>query len=308
VAADDYSSTSPRSRSLWLEFEAPPEDPQDSFFARVLHYGVDPLLALTPAALEEPPDPPLAIDPEPIRIITPRQSIDSAGRDAMVKLVPSTRSNRHYLLPLPPGTTEDAPELFGFWTYEIRAGHDLDPATNEPVWSTAQARFGRPLRTAGIQHSAPPLKCMPVRVREFANAIVVTAPFATPVLKGQRLTNRSPRKEPKTEMWFILYAQVTRADNAQMLNVLVEKVQGFFDRDHQEGLTRDFFAIGTFANRDVQARLRSMALPEDAPLSVLAVELFPGGNPERTVDPLGRHLGDRRILRVSPLAAVELTC
>lgn len=49
VAAADYSSTS--ARSLWLEFDRPPEDPQDSFFARVLHYGVDPLLALTPAAV-----------------------------------------------------------------------------------------------------------------------------------------------------------------------------------------------------------------------------------------------------------------
>jgi hypothetical protein len=309
VAAADYSSTSARSRSLWLEFERPPEDPQDSFFARVLHYGVDVLLALTPAALEDPPDPPLGVDPEPIRVITPGQSIDAAGLDAMVRLIPSTHSDRHYLLPLPPGMTEDSPELFGFWTYEIRTGHHLDPATGELLWSTAQARFGRPLRVAGIQHSAPLLTCVALRVRGGdQDDIVVTAPFATPVLKGQRLTNIGTRGEPKTEMWFVVYAQIARADNAQMLNVLIARRQGVFDRERQSNSLRDFYAIGMFANQEIQGRLRGMALPEDSPLSVLAVELLPGGNPEKTVDPLGRHLGDRRILRVSPLAAVEATC
>ena len=44
------------------------------------------------------------------------------------------------MVPLPPGINPDAPELFGFWTYELRIGHKL-------IWSTAQARFGRPLRS-----------------------------------------------------------------------------------------------------------------------------------------------------------------
>ena len=240
VAAADYSSTSARSRSLWLEFERSPEDPQDSFFARVLHYGVDVLLALTPAALEDPLDPPLGVDPEPIRVITPGQSIDAAGRDAMVRLIPSTHSDRHYLLPLPPGMTEDSPELFGFWTSEIRTGHDLDPATGELLWSTTQARFGRPVRAAGIQHSAPLLTCVALRVQGGdQDDIVVTAPFATPVLKGQRLTNIGTRGEPKTEMWFVVYTQIARADNAQMLNVLIARIQGVFDRERQSNSLRD---------------------------------------------------------------------
>jgi len=41
---------------------------------------------------------------------------------------------------------------------------------------------------------------------------------------------------------------------------------------------------------------------------VLAVELLPGGDPSRLTDPLGRHLGEQRILRTSPLVPVEATC
>ena len=34
--AEDYSSTDPRARMLWLEFTTPPDDPKDTYFARVL--------------------------------------------------------------------------------------------------------------------------------------------------------------------------------------------------------------------------------------------------------------------------------
>src|SRR5260370_22965774 len=62
----DYSSTAPRQRSLWLEFEQPLADPPDPHFASVLAHGPDPLLAFGPppspdapaAALAEAPSSP----------------------------------------------------------------------------------------------------------------------------------------------------------------------------------------------------------------------------------------------------------
>jgi hypothetical protein len=87
---------------------------------------------------------------------------------------------RHFLLPIPPGITPDSPELFGFWTYELRVGHAGTGLSN---WSTAQARFGRPLRVTGVQHPAPVLKCL---VSRGPDGVRASAPFATPVLNGQR--------------------------------------------------------------------------------------------------------------------------
>ena len=57
-------------------------------------------------------------------------------------------SDKHYLLPIPPGLHSESDELFGFFTYEFRVGH-------ANIWSTAQGRFGRTLRATGIQHPAP---------------------------------------------------------------------------------------------------------------------------------------------------------
>ena len=47
--------------------------------------------------------------------------------------------------PVPPNVEPDDPELFGFWTYELRVGHNK-------IWSIAQARFGRPLEVKGKRH------------------------------------------------------------------------------------------------------------------------------------------------------------
>ena len=52
--------------------------------------------------------------------------------------------------------------------------------------------------------------------------------------------------------------------------------------------------------------LRALALPRNAPLSVLAVELLP--ELDRKPDPLGADLGRVRILRTSPLIPVPEVC
>ena len=82
---DKYSETAVRERYLWLEFEEPIEDPNDGLFARVLAYAPDPLLSFPnpDQFLVRQDDPPLAIDPELIRVITHGHGNDNAGIDAM---------------------------------------------------------------------------------------------------------------------------------------------------------------------------------------------------------------------------------
>src|SRR5206468_8963303 len=139
----------------------------------------------------------------PIRTIVPGQSDDRAGFTATQQLIPSD-SPLHFMLPLPPGFPEDAPELFGFYTYEFRVGH------NEG-WSTAQGRFGAALRVTGVQHPAPALTCMAVRTTA---GIVASAPYANPVQDG-----RSVRPlPPATEIYVMLYAQVHQSDGGDFRN------------------------------------------------------------------------------------------
>src|SRR5262249_4266306 len=89
---------------------------------------------------------------------------------------------------------------------------------------------------------------------------------------------------------------------------------------------RDRVGYSVFATSDVQQLLRLLGLPVNSPLSVLAVELLPGGgctdvpNLPGTIppaghppaDPLGAELGHngrpQRILRVSPLVPVAAIC
>jgi hypothetical protein len=78
-----------------------------------------------------------------------------------------------------------------------------------------------------------------------------------------------------------------------------------------------------FTQREIVAALELLSLPETSPLSVLAVEVLPGpfnftvdaggvGNMQpgasQGEDPLGTQLGQRRILRTSPLTPVPAIC
>lgn len=125
----------------------------------MLAHGADPLLytpPLTPPAADT--NPPLPLDPELVRIVVHDDTDDRAGLTAMTQLIPSTTSTVHFLLPLPPGVAADDPELFGFYSYEFRIGH-AGPPGDPTWWSTANARFGAPLRVVGVQHPPPPLTC-----------------------------------------------------------------------------------------------------------------------------------------------------
>jgi hypothetical protein len=339
-AAADYSSTGPRTRALWIEFAEPLADPADGYFARVLAYGPDPLLAFGEASPDQiavdVQEPPISLDPEPIRFITPGQPADPSGLDAMTQLVaalpdpgPNPPPPRHFLLPLPPGVADDDPQLFGFWTYEVRVGH---AGRNQPDWSTAQARYGRPLRITGVQHPAPRLKCM---VSRDVNGIRAAAPFATPVLNGRKTFSFF---QPFTKLWALLYVQVVQVDGESKRNVLLltERLdplpEQLVDPNGGTGssVTRDIFGVGRFSQKDepqfsrtgIESVLTSLLLPLNSPLSVLAVELLPtngpfdrptGGGAEPPQDPQGLgplddNLGQQRILRTSPLIAVPPIC
>ena len=309
VRNDKYSYTEARKRYLWLEFDKAPDDPNDALFARVLAAAPDQLLSNNSAQLLEiQEDTAINIDPEVIRIITPEMNADNSGLKAMQPMVKANDKDRHYyLLPLPNGLHAESLEMFGFFTYEFRFGH------TDRIWSTAQGRFGRPLRIAGLQHPAPTLR--PV-VNRSESAISITAPFAKAFFKGQDVTNKLPR----TSIWAILYAQVQQADKKDYRNIQIAEIElnpmvlndadlsPFLNQKIRENekakITKYYnqeqiepYDLATFASTLVkafkmeQARpidlatigwsnttinylLQLYGLPLDAPLSIACVEIF----------------------------------
>lgn len=213
----------------------------------------------------------------------------------MQQLVPSSDTPLNYLVPLPADLQETSPELFGFFVYEVRFGHDASR------WSTAQGRFGPLLRMSGVQHPAPPLICQAGRN---TSGIFVQAPFASSVLNGVNLRSFIQR----TDLWAILYARVRQADGAAYRNVLLARTQL---RIPHEGNNPEVFGFptlfgeGLFQTDAVANALLRLGLPRDEALTVLAAEMF-ADPPEQ--DPLGDRLGQARILRISPLIPVPDAC
>lgn len=299
VRDDLYTSTEERRKALWIELEEPPAD-QDAVFARVLAFAADPVLTREFDAQPETLEPPLPINPEPIRNIVPGQADDQAGAGAMQQLIP-TDSPVHFLVPLPPGLTPESNELHGFFTYELRFGH-------AGFWTTAQGRFGRPLRVTGVQHAPPQLRCAVNRTKA---RLEVAASFATPVRDG-----RSVRPMvPVTALWALLYAQVHQADDAERRNVLLGTREltvaspGLFQSAAwlgPEATNADAAATAVWTTAEIEEALRQFTLGPDTPLSCLAVETLPGDQPWN--DPLGVHLGYERFLRTSTLARVSGLC
>ena len=290
----DYSRTSPRTRVLWLEFDQPIQNPDDAYFGRVLANAPDP-------ALTDPPDmpdlaePPLPVDPEPIRVISPGESDDKAGLNAMGQPLTATNSPRHFLLPIPSGYTPDSPELFGMFTYEFRVGHAVG-------WVTAPGRPGRPLRVTGVQHPAPTLVCSVLRGPA---GLEVSAPFAAPILN----TISVQPHPPLSQMWFLLYAQVHQADDADRRNVLLSRRRGQINWDRWKlsgGIDRRLSGTATWSQTEVGTLMQGLLLDPHTSLSCLAVETLPGTAPN--LDPVGIGVGYERFLRTSPLTPVPAQC
>jgi hypothetical protein len=290
---EKYASTELRQRFLWLEMAEPPADPNDTYFVRVLANAPDPLLCSMSEELVsfDPADPPLGINDEKIRVIIPGMDNDYAGMGAMQQMTAEDNTGgntRYYMVPLPPGLHADSDELFGFFSYEIRLGHKKE------LWSTAQARYGRPLKVNGVQHPAPALSCNAFR-RKYEvwsalrgrvlenNEIVITAPFATAVLNGKNVSARPPQ----TSLWYMLYTQVMQADGATYRNLLIDsdlmpyvplkpsKTEGISVRRKEEGT---LFGTAVLKLKDVETKLVELGLPPNSSLSVLCVEMFPLDN------------------------------
>ena len=290
VRSVDYSTTAVRERVLWIELASRPLNPQDRFFARVLRNAPDPLLTgVTTTSVPGPRDSDLPIDPEPVRKIVQGQADDRSGLSAMQPLIPSD-SALHWGLPLPPGLDANSLELFGFFTYELRVGH-FD------VWSTAQGRFGPPLRVTGVQHPPPPMVLTVLRNNA---GISVSAPYAVAISDGVTL-----RGVPKTSIWVLLYAQAKQIDGRDVRNILVERIRASYDE--RKFRNRLQFGEALFSDADIRKKVAALGFRNHTtPLSVLAVELF--SQDTIPTDPLGAQLGDQRILRTSPLTAVPTIC
>jgi hypothetical protein len=270
VRDENYANTETRKKYLWVEFDQPPMDPNDAYYARMLAYAPDTLLAHWELdLLIAPQEPALPIEPEPIRIISTVSSDDKTGLHAMQEMIPANDSDVHYLVPIPPGLHPDSLEMFGFFTYEFRVGHKIP-------WCTAQGRFGRQLRNTGVQHPAPQLYCLPNRNEK---VITVTAPYAQTVFDGRNVTARPPR----TEIWALLYAQVRMADDSDERNILLADRKLFIPQvnnpyiaklNTNSDATPD--GITGWKNQEVEDLLALYGLPLDSSLSVLCVEMLPG--------------------------------
>jgi hypothetical protein len=340
-----YATTAARTKFVWIELKEPIQNQSgDALFARILTHGADPLLYdVTPSTYNQE-NPALVLDLELMREIIPGESDDRSGLDAMSLLEQASDSQRHFLLPLPPGFDPSDPDLFGFYSYELRIGHAGDPHDHR-WWSTAQARFGRPLQVNGVQHPAPALVCRAGRFNEPVSPgkpqppadIFATATFATPTLNGQPLVK--PYQMPKTTLFFFLYAQVVQSDAASNRNVLLIQRRGNFfgGPDANRKLSvfggpfphfsqRDRLGGVVFQQAEIDKILAQYGLPTNLPLSILAAEFLPGGvgndlpdafrdQPSGAAraaaqdsDPLNLDGRPRRILRVSPLVQVAPVC
>jgi len=307
-----YTTTGQRTRMLWLELAEPVSDARDAYFVRVLAHSPDPLLL---ARAEPAADPPAfarsPLDPELVRVITPGEADDLAGLATMQRLIAAHGSDRHFLVPLPLGVAAASPELLGFYTYEIRVGHDRGTAEN-PFWSTAQGRFGERIVLEGVQHPAPALAC---GVTRLAEGVLIAAPYARPYYEGANILPQPPN----TEIWVVLYAQVHQADGASMRNIQLALQRASLKREAgavgevSVGASANAstpsgpMALASFSDAELETLLAEYGLDEQTPLSALAIELIPEPNSPFD-DPLRSELGEVRILRTSPLVAIEGVC
>lgn len=337
---EKYRYSDERRKYLWLEFDEPPLDPKDTYFARVLAYAPDPYLCRMNENLVENlvEDMPFNLNEEKIREIIPGMNNDYAGIGVMQELIPENgEHSKTYLLPLPEGLHPDSDELFGFFTYEIRIGHKKE------FWSTAQGRYGRPLKVNGVQHPAPELVCSAFRsesrITSHEKYIEISAAHANAVLNGENVT----AFPPNTSLWYLLYAQVMQADGKSFRNILVDSGPMFYHPPKIKLENRGFskesgnrFGTAKLRTSEVGDKLENMGLPRSNSLSVVAVEMFPlenkwqynftkkrvsseGGldqfflaqyaeNQKEIVNPLTDNLGRHRIYRSSKLVPVSEVC
>ncbi|WP_027376530.1 hypothetical protein [Kaistella palustris] len=333
---DNYQFSEERRKYIWLEFDSPPVDPEDTYFCRVLASAPDPYLCRMNMDLvsELQADLPFILNPEEIREIIPNMTNDFAGLGIMQEMIPEKdAASKTFLLPLPEGLHAESEELFGFFTYEIRVGHKKE------VWSTAQGRYGRPLKVNGIQHPAPELVCTAIRSEIkspfflMRKSVEISAPHSNAVLNGKTIT----AFPPNTSLWYCLYTQVIQADGQSFRNILIDSGPMYY-QPKRSSTNPDIYMkeggnkLGTarLDLQDIGKKLEALGLPKSNNLSAIAVEVFPmdnkwqfdwqkRGTPESSYvtsylqnrsqkNPLTELLGQHRIYRSSKLTRIQEVC
>jgi hypothetical protein len=142
----------------------------------------------------------------------------------------------------------------------------------------------------GVQHPPPWIDC---QVRWIGEDLVGSATFAEAVFGGRRLS----ADPPTTEVRLMLYCQVLQADGEAHRNILVGRKQVQRRRHERirrvEGGPQRPAGYTSWTAAEIEQLLATLGLPDDMPLSVLAVETLP--EPNATFhDPLGGDLARRR--------------
>jgi hypothetical protein len=113
---------------------------------------------------------------------------------------------------------------------------------------------------------------------------------------------------PNTEIWVVLYARVMQADASTRRNIQIDVRKLAIPRETRaKTIPRLVEGEMNWSGTEVEVALQVAGLPEDTPISALAVELLPEPNGSFS-DPLGGDLGQVRILRTSPLVPVQRGC
>ena len=244
----------------------PPTNPADGYFGRVLTYAPDPMLTRE-APVQPPPDPPLPISSG----VHPRDPAASVRR--------SRRSQRdaaaHADVVAAALRVAAAARARGDEPRSARLLRRTKSGSGTLVgWSTARARFGPPLRVAGVQHPAPHTQLRSVqdagcgpRVRTVCDT-GVRRPVAVAVVSrdddvdravraGHAGRRRGPSQHP-------VVAQAG-ADSAEARHQLRSVVAARRCRNGRQS--------------EIELALASLGLPKSSPLSVLAVEMLPEAEP-----------------------------
>ena len=145
------------------------------------------------------------------------------------------------------------------------------------------------LAGANRYHPCPPLTANVERINAVPTGggakqpcIVCSADLAQTVLDGRSLTDK---RQPQTQIWFLLYAQLRRADGKAYRNLLLDKQQGAqivatslsgAPLQQTAGIAQQqsIPVTAAFSQSAVNTILSQLLLPANTPLSVLAVELF----------------------------------
>ncbi len=266
---EKYAFSQPRQQFLWVEFSEIVQNPADRYFCRFIGNSPDPLLAKWDESwINAKFENEFPIKPDELKVVYSDHSDDRSGLTDMQELIPSTTSERHFLMPLPKGLKPDDPELFGFFSYEFRLGH-------KEGWSIGQARYGPALFCDGIQFPTPSLPCIPFRHTD--GHIGVTSTYARAVFSGRNITSVPPR----TQVWAILYCQCQLTDGSDYRNIFLgEKLMtpSFDLIDEVEG---SMPCVATWSKDELYSKAHQYGLGKNPDFSVLCVEVLP--SPEQFI-------------------------